>query len=177
MDMVAHTYRIRKITEIQREIIRERDKRAALCKKYQKCVRIISMIDDALVVTAAGLAMSGVSILGTIVAVPIAMAIAGTAAGIGTLVSIRGQVNRKLTLRLEKHLKIKTLAEAKLNSISNYVSVALTDEYISADDYSLILSEFNKFNVMKEAVRCKTKAAEDEDTFITGKRRNMLKKT
>ncbi len=65
--------------------------------------------------------------------------------------------------RLEKHLKIKTLAEAKLNSISNYVSVALTDEYVSADDYSLILSEFNKFNVMKEAVRCKRKAAEDED--------------
>ena len=159
MDTVAHTYRIRKITEIQREIIRERDKRAALCKKYQKCVRIISMIDDALVVTAA---MSGVSILGTIVAVPIAMAIAGTAAGIGTLCFVGGQINRKLALRLEKHLKIKTLGEAKLNSISNYISVALTDEYISADEYSMILGEFNKFNAMKEDVRCKTRA-----TYIT----------
>ncbi len=158
MDTVAHTYRIRKITEIQREIIRERDKRAALCKTYQKCVRIISMIDDALVVTAAGLAMSGVSILGTIVAVPIAMAIAGTAAGIGTLCFVGGQINRKLALRLEKHLKIKTLAEAKLNSISNYISAALTDEYISADEYSMILGEFNKFNAMKEDVRCKTRA-------------------
>src|SRR6218665_1662852 len=147
MDTVAHTYRIRKITEIQREIIRERDKRAALCKKYQKCVRIISMIDDALVVTAA---MSGVSILGTIVAVPIAMAIAGTAAGIGTLCFVGGQINRKVALRLEKHLKIKTLAEAKLNSINNYISVALTDEYISADEYSMILGELNKFNAMKE---------------------------
>ena len=152
----AHIYRLQKIKEIQQEIAGERDKRAALCKKYQRGVRIISMLDDFLVVTAAGLAMSGVSILGTIVA------IAGTAAGIGTLVFIGGQVNRKLALRLEKHLKIKTLAEAKLNSISKYVLVALTDEYISADDYPLILSEFNKFNVMKEAVRCRTKA-----TYIT----------
>src|SRR6218665_543701 len=157
----AHIYRLQKIKEIQQEIAGERDKRAALCKKYQRGVRIISMLDDFLVVTAAGLAMSGVSILGTIVA------IAGTAAGIGTLVFIGGQVNRKLALRLEKHLKIKTLAEAKLNSISNYLSVTLTDEYISADEFSMILGEFNKFNVMKEAVRCKRKAAEDEDTLIT----------
>src|SRR6218665_1868114 len=167
VDSSAHIYRLQKIKEIQQEIAGERDKRAALCKKYQRGVRIIGMLDDFLVVTAAGLAMFGVSILGTIVTVPIAVAIAGTAAGIGTVVFIGGQVNRKLALRLEKHLKIKTLAEAKLNSISNYLSVTLTDEYISADEFSMILGEFNNFNVMKEAVRCKTKAAEDEDTLIT----------
>src|SRR6218665_1843716 len=163
----AHIYRLQKIKEIQQETTRERDKRAALCKKYEKCVKIIRMIDDVLVVTAAGLAMSRVSILGTIIAVPIAMGLAATAIGIGTLCFIGGQVNRKIALRLQTHFKIKTLAEAKLNSISNLVSAALADEYISADEYSLILSEFNKFNVMKEAVRCKAKAAVDEDTFIT----------
>lgn len=73
------------------------------------------------------------------------MAISGTAAGIGTLVFIGGQVNPKLALRLEKDLKIKTLAEAKLYSVSNYISVALTEEHISADEYSLILSDFRYF--------------------------------
>lgn len=73
------------------------------------------------------------------------MAISGTAAGIGTLDFIGGQVNPKLVLRLEKDLKIKTLAEAKLYSVSNYISVALTEEHVSADEYSLILSDFRYF--------------------------------
>jgi len=164
VDGRAHDSGLNKITEIQREISRERDKRAALCGKYHRCVRIIGAIDDVLTVTAFGLTMAGVGVLATIVAVPIATAMGRAAAGVGVLCLIGGQVNKKLALKMKKHEKIKTLAEAKLNSISDYVSKALEDNHISEQEFSLVLSELEKFNNMKEEVRRKTKDSIDDET-------------
>ena len=64
---------------------------------------------------------------------------------------------------MEKHEKIKTLAEVKLNTISDYVSKALEDDYISDEEYSLILNELVKFNEMKEEIRSKIKVSKDEE--------------
>ena len=60
-------------------------------------------------------------------------------------------------MKVAKHEKIKTLAEAKLNTISNLISKALVDDNVSGEEYSLILNEFVKFNDMKEAIRSKSK--------------------
>ena len=49
------------------------------------------------------------------------------------------------------------LAEAKLNTISGYVSKALEDDNISGEEYSLILNELVKFNEMKEKLEVKPK--------------------
>ena len=75
-------------------------------------------------------------------------------------------VNRKFTLKVEKHEKIKTLAVVKLNMISDYVSKALEDGYISDDEYSLILNELTKFNEMKEEIRSETKVSIDKEPGI-----------
>src|SRR6218665_2892280 len=177
VDGRAHEYRFSRIIEIQREITREREKRAVLCGKYHRCVRIIGAIDDVLPVAASGLTMAGVGVLATILAVPIATAVVGAAAGGGVFCLIGGQVKKKLALKLEKHEKIKTLAEAKLNSISDYVSKALEDDYISEQEFSLVLSELEKFNNMKEEVRSKTKDSIDDETkksFIARKREEMI---
>ena len=80
-------------------------------------------------------------------------------------------------MKLEKHEKIKTLAEAKLNSISDYVSKALEDDNISEQEFSLIISELEKSNNMKEEVRSKTKASIDDETeqsFIACKKEEMI---
>ena len=121
--------------------------------------------------------MAGVGDLATIIAVPMATAMVGAAAGIGVLCLIGGQVNKKLALKLEKREMIKTLAEAKLNSIGDYVSKALEDDYISEQEFSLVLSELEKFNNMKEEVRSKTKDSIDDETkksFIARKREEMI---
>jgi hypothetical protein len=44
-------------------------------------------------------------------------------------------------MKAEKHKKIKTLADAKLNTISDHISKALKDDVVSGEEYSLILSE------------------------------------
>src|SRR6218665_728601 len=101
VDGRAHEYRLSRITEIQREITCEREKRAALCGKYHRCARIIGTIEDVLTVAASGLTMAGVGVQATIIAVPIATAMVGAAAGVGVLCLISGQVNKKLALKLE----------------------------------------------------------------------------
>jgi len=121
--------------------------------------------------------MAGVGVLATIIAVSIATAMVGAAARVGVLCLIGGQVNKKLALKLKKHEKIKTLAEGKLNCMSHHVSKALEDDYISEQEFSLVLLELEKFNNMKEEVRSKTKASIDDETkqsFIGRKKEEMI---
>jgi len=57
------------------------------------------------------------------------------------------------------------------------VSKALEDDYISEQEFSLVLSELEKFNNMKEEVRSKTKDSIDDETkksFIARKREEMI---
>ncbi|KAH3787292.1 hypothetical protein DPMN_165413 [Dreissena polymorpha] len=119
----AQSYRLQKINEIQKEITTERDKRANLSKKYHRAVRVIAGVDNALVVSSMVLGAAGIGVLSTIIAVPVAIAMEGAAIGIGLLSIIGGQTNKKLLMKAEKHETIKTLAEAKLNTISDLISL------------------------------------------------------
>jgi hypothetical protein len=136
-------YRLQKISDIQQSLQSERDKRGDLSKKYHRSIKIISGFDDALVVTSTGLGLAGVAFLTGIVTAPVAVALETIAIGTGLFSVIGSVVNRKLQTKAEKHEKIKVLAEAKLNTISDHISKALKDDVISDDEYSLILSELD----------------------------------
>src|ERR1043165_934524 len=163
VDGSAQAYRLGKITEIQNELERERVKRAALSMKYNRGVKIINGIDIVLGVATMGLAISGIGVLSTVVAVPVVIAMEGIAIVAFVLRFIGGRVNKKLTPKSEKHEKIRTLAEAKLNTISGYISKALEDDGISDDEYCLILHEFEKYNEMKKEIRSELKVSVDEE--------------
>ena len=55
--------------------------------------------------------------------------------------------------KVEKHEKIKVLAESTLSTISGYVSKAVNEEKITDEEYSLIASKHNKFREMIENIR------------------------
>jgi hypothetical protein len=44
----------------------------------------------------------------------------GAALGVGARCRIGGQVNKKVTVKAEKHEKLETLADAKLNSVLTF---------------------------------------------------------
>jgi hypothetical protein len=159
----AHAYRIQKINEIRTEIEKERDKRIVLIHKYHRGVNIVDVINTALVLTAVGFGASGIAGFSTIIAAPIAAVLGGIALAAAPLVLVGAQVNKKLALKREKHEKIKTLAEAKLSTINDLVSKALTDEYISDDEFSLIIRELVKFNKTKEEITKKINTAIEEE--------------
>jgi hypothetical protein len=164
VDGTAHSYRLQKISEIQNSIEKERDKRAALSKKYHRSVNIIKVADEVLIGATMGLGAAGIAVLSTIIVAPIAIAMEAVAISAGVISIVGGQVNKMLALKAEKHLKIKTLADAKLNTISDHISKALKDNIISDEEYSLILGELEKFNIMKEEIRSKIKIGIDVET-------------
>ena len=78
-------------------------------------------------------------------------------------------VVRKTTTKAEKHLKIKTLASAKLDTIASHISKALMDNYVSDEEFKLIMEELNKYKAMKEEIRSNTKKRikeEEEQSLI-----------
>ena len=88
------------------------------------------------------------------------MDVGAVVAGILSITSNRFE--KYLLTKLEKHEKIKILAESKLNTISGYISKALEDGVISNEEYLMILSKYEKFNAMKEEIRMKAKKNEQK---------------
>ena len=77
--------------------------------------------------------------------------------------------SKKATTKAEKHLKIKTLATAKLNTIATHVSKAMMDDFISDEEFKLIMEEMEKYKALKEEVRSNTKMklkTEEEESLI-----------
>ena len=126
-------------------------------------------MDTVLITISLGSGAGGIGLLSTVIAAPAVIAIEGVALFTG-LLSIIGKYSvKKFTSKAEKHEKIKTIASTKLDTIISHVSKALSDNKVSDEEFKLILEELEKYKVMKEEVRSKTKkktATETEETLI-----------
>ena len=126
-------------------------------------------MDTVLIAITIGGGAGGIGLLSTVIAVPAVIAIEGVALFAG-LLSIIGKYSvKKSTSKAEKHEKIKTIASTKLDTITSHISKALSDNKVVDEEFQLILEELEKYKVMKEEVRPKTKkkiAVEMEETLI-----------
>ena len=104
-------------------------------------------------VTSVGLAASGVGLLSTIIAAPVAIDLHAGAIVWGLLGSGGKLVGRRLQAKSRKHDLIRGLAESKLNTIADRFSVALNDDKITEEEFRLILSEVDRCNQMKAEIR------------------------
>lgn len=111
-----------------------------------------------------GLGIAGIGILSTDIGAVAAIAMEGVILGTDLLSIIGSWVNKKLSIKAEKHEKVKMLAYAKFNTISDHISKALKDDWITDQEYSLIMSELEKINQLKEEIRSKIKTGIDEET-------------
>ena len=162
-------YRLQKINKIQAFLEKEVATREALSKKYFRAARIVDNVDTVLITISLGTGAGGIGLLATVIAAPTVMVIEGVAILMG-LLSIIGKYSiKKTTSKAEKHEKIKTIVSAKLHTIASHVSKALSDNKVTDEELRLILEELEKYKVMKEEVRTKTKkkiVTEMEETLI-----------
>ena len=116
-----------------------------------------------------GVEGTGAVLLSTGVGAPFAVAL-GISGVVTGAVSLIGNIfSKKATTKAEKHLKIKTLAMAKLDTIASHISKALTDDFISNEEFNLIMEEMNKYKALKEDIRNNTKKklkTEEEESLI-----------
>ena len=59
---------------------------------------------------------------------------------------------RRFQAKAIKHDLIRGLAESKINTIADRISVALNDDKITEEEFRLILCEVDKFNQMKNEI-------------------------
>ena len=165
----GHSYRLKVITDVQNFLETEISKRDAFNKKYFRVARIVSNGDCVLITISLGLGTAGAVLLSTVVATPIALGLEIGAATLGFISLIGNIAVKKTTIKVEKHLKIKMLASAKLDTIASHISKAMMDNYISDDEFKLIMEELNKYKAMKEEIRNNTKKklkTEEEESLI-----------
>ena len=165
----GHSYRLSIIREIQAFLEKEIKERETLSKKYFRGAQTIHTIDNALITITIGAEGTGAILMATGVGAPFALSLSIGGVVTGAFSLIGNYFNKKATTKAEKHLKIKTLAAAKLDTILSQVSKAMMDNFINDEEFKLVIEEMDKYKVMKEEVRSKTKKrlkTEEEESLI-----------
>ena len=65
--------------------------------------------------------------------------------------------------KTQKHCKIKTLGESKLNSIKSLISTALNDGQISEQEFKIVLDKLNKYNDLKDKTHTKQSGLSEQE--------------
>ena len=153
----GHGYRLKHIQDIQKFLEEEIKTREAFSKKYFRISRIINIVNNGLTTITLGTGGTGSALLLTGVGAPFAAALTIGGVVIGGILIISNFYSRKARTKGEKHLKISERAISKLDTIASHVSKALMDDFVSNEEFNLILEEMNKYKVMKEEIRNNTK--------------------
>ena len=165
----GHSYRFKVISDVQKFFEEEINKRGAFSKKYFRVAKIINITDNVLIGITVLAEAAGAVLLSTGVGAPIALGLGISGAATGGISIIGNIVGRKTTIKAEKHLKIKTLASAKLDTIASHISKAMMDNFISDEEFKL-MEELNKYKAMKEEIKTNTKkrlkTEEEEESLI-----------
>ena len=165
----GHSYRLKIVLDVQRFLEEEINKRDAFSKNYFRVAKITNIVDSVLIGITVLAEAAGAVLLSTGVGAPVALGLGIGGAATGAISIFGNIVGRKTTIKAEKHLKIKTLACANLDTITSHVSKALLDNFISDDEFKLIMDELNKYKAMKEEIKNNTKKklkTEEEESLI-----------
>ena len=150
--MTGENHRLQHVAEVRARLEKECDFRAWLYKKFRRGANVVDGLDTGLSVAGAAMAATGVGLLTTIIAAPVAIRLQSGAIACGLLGAGGRFICRKLEAKARKHDQIWVLAVSKLNSIADRISTALTDDKISEEEFRLILS-VDKYDQMKAEIR------------------------
>ena len=168
-DDCGHSYRLKVIADTQKFFEDEIQKRDTFSKKYFRASKIINIVDSVLIGITVCVEGAGIVLSATGVGAPVGLGLGISGAVTGAISLIGNFVVKKTTTKAEKHLKIKTIASAKLDTIASHISKAMMDDYISDEEFKLIMDEMNKYKAMKEEIRSNTKKklkTEEEESLI-----------
>ena len=170
LDDRGHSYRLKVITDTQKFFEEEIQKREAISKKYFRWSKIINIGDSVLIGITVCAEGAGIVLSATGVGAPVGLGLGISGAITGAISLLGNIVSKKTTTKAEKHLKIKTIASAKLDTIASHISKAMMDNYISDEEFKLIMDEMKKYKAMKEEIRSNTKkklkTEEEEESLI-----------
>ena len=149
----AEDFRLKKISDLQTELKNEADHYRQVAKKYKRTHNITHISAVGLGSLSAGLSSATLATALTGFGVVASPALAGVATVCGLLSAGFTVVSKRLERKVTKHEKIYTLALAKLNSVAELISKALTVKRISDAEFTIILREVEKYHELKATIR------------------------
>ena len=167
----GQTYRLKKIDEIEKFLRTEISDRDNLSKRCKRRSTTATISDTSVLTAITGLEFASLITLISGVGIPVSIALASAGAILGISSAIVHRVQKVFDSKTKKHDKIKTLAEAKLDSISSLISKAVEDAHISHQEYQFILKEVEHYRTLKEQIRTKSKRVVDA---ITAEQREAI---
>ena len=175
----GHTYRLKYIQDIQRYFEEEIKQRQAFSKKYFRIAKIINTIDRGLITVTVCVGATGAALLATGAGAALGVALEISGAVTGGISLIGNIVSKKAATKAEKHLKISERAITKLDTIASHISKALMDDFVSPEEFNLILEEMNKYKALKEEIRSnnKKKLKKEEEESLIEKGRQEQRET
>ena len=165
----GHSYRLNIIRDVQKFLEEEIKKRESFSKKYFRIAKVVNIIDNALITVTIGAEGVGGVLLLTGVGSPFAAALAIGGVATGAISLIGNIFSKKATTKAQKHLRISDMAISKLDTVASHISKALMDDFVSNEEFNLILEEMNKYKALKEEIRNNTKKKlkkEEEESLI-----------
>ena len=165
----GHSYRLKYIQDVQRYFEEEIKQRQAFSKKYFRIAKIINTIDRGLITVTVCVGATGAALLATGAGSVLGVALEVSGAVTGGISLIGNIVSKKAATKAEKHLKISERAITKLDTIASHISKALMDDFVSPEEFNLILEEMNKYKALKEEIRSNNKKKlkkEEEESLI-----------
>ena len=150
-------YRLRKISDCQKELENEISHYWRISKKYKRAKTIINAFAASTGVLTAVLSLASFARFLTGIGAPVGAPIVGIAAVMGLFSTTAGVSSKRLNKKVTKHEKTVSLAESKHLSVSRLVSKALTDGSISDVEFNLILREIDNYYSLKGQLRREVK--------------------
>lgn len=117
--------------------------------RYKKLYNAASYTSSAMSAISLGLGAAGIGVLASIVAIPIGIGLEAGSITCATVATLSNYLQRRAQKKFEKHDEIKVLAMSKLSSIYEMVSKANVDDYVSDQEFALIMKEKEKYEQLK----------------------------
>jgi len=151
----AGNFRLQKINEIAQTLDNEVRHYRLVAKKYKRAKKFVNWGAAGSSVVSAVFSSASFGSALSVVGLPAAVPLGGAGGCFALVSSALIIAGRKLETKIKKHHEITTLAVSKRDTVNRLLSKALANNNVSAHEFDTILSEFERYNFLKEQVRSK----------------------
>ena len=154
-DITGNDFRMQKVNEVSAALNAEVVHYRAVAKKYKRAKKLTNWCAVGSTVFSTAISSASLASALSVVGPPAAIPLGGVGGAFALASSGLIVASKKLDSKIKKHQAIVTLAIAKRDTVWRLHSKALADNAISDREFQLIMTEFEQYNVLKEAVRVK----------------------
>jgi len=151
----AGNFRLQKANEIANTLDNEVGHYRLVAKKYKRVKKFVNWSAAGSSVVSAVFSSASFGSALSVVGLPAAVPLGGVGGCFALASSALIIAGRKLEAKIKKHHEITTLAVSKRDTVHRLLSKALANNDVSSHEFDIILSEYERYNSLKEQVRAK----------------------